>query len=856
MRIGFLCLLALSAVTANQSSLAAQDNSRAHSVSVQTSNSDSQEVGNFRVGKTRPRTSALSASSRAASSASGLNFATAVPYGSGGRANSVVVADVNGDGKPDLIVANQCPNGSCPFPTDGTVGVLLGNGDGTFQTAVTYSSGASGTISVTVADVNGDGNPDVIVAHVCIDLNCDSSVSVLLGNGNGTFQTAVSYGSGGFEAVSVTVADINGDGKPDLIVANQCFNSSCEGAGSEGLIGILLGNGDGTFQTAKTLDSGGQLATMVTVADVNGDGKPDIVVANACINDCSSDGPVDVLLGNGDGTFQSPLGFPPGDFAMSSATVADVNGDKKLDIITVGGNSFGVLLGKGDGTFQPAVTYNLGNVNGSAIAVADMNGDGKPDLVEINTDNLGVVLGNGDGTFQTAQFFTAAGPGLALGDVNEDGKPDIVTANPGNGTNGLVDVLINTSLTSSATALTSSSNPSSFGNAITFTATATGQPGFFKGTPTGTVSFFDGSTKIGTSNLNGSGVAIFTTSSLSVGTHSITATYNGDTHFASSTSSTVSQVVQGPIVQLSATSFNFGDQTVGTGSTGQTLTLTNTGSAALSISSFQITGANPGSFGKSTSCGTSLSAGSSCKTTLTFHPTAAGTRTATVTITDNASGSPQGVSLTGVGVVPSVTLSPTSLTFPTQVIFSTSTAKTVKLTNSGQGVLHISSVVVTGPFSQTNNCGSTVNPTDSCTLTVKFSPTSIGALSGNIAISDNASGSPEKISLSGTATAIQLSPTSVNFGTQPEGTTSLSKTITLSNKSDAAVSSLSVSITGTNPGDFKQTTTCGSSVASGASCFIKVTFTPAATGARSATVSVSDNGGGSPQKVSLTGTGT
>ena len=176
----------------------------------------------------------------------GLNFAPAVAYNSGGiDADSIAVADVNGDGKPDLVVVDACAvYGSCtPL-----VGVLLGNGDGTFQPVVTYSSndGAAGeAFSVAVADVNGDGKPDLIVANSDV-------LGVLLGNGDGTFQPAVTYGSGGAHSVAAT--DVNGDGKPDLVVVIPCSNGSTCG---DGLVGVLLGNGDGTFQTAATYGSGG-----------------------------------------------------------------------------------------------------------------------------------------------------------------------------------------------------------------------------------------------------------------------------------------------------------------------------------------------------------------------------------------------------------------------------------------------------------------------------------------------------------------------------------------------------------------------------------------------------------------------
>jgi hypothetical protein len=145
---------------------------------------------------------------------------------------------VNGDGKPDLLIANCAGSAAidCRQTSDSTVGVLLGNGDGTFQTAVTYSSGGTGTHSVAMGDVNGDGHPDMVVTYECLSCN-NAGVGVLLGNGDGTFQTAVTYSSGGFDAISVAVADVNGDGKPDLVVANSCTDSTCA---TRGPVGVLL----------------------------------------------------------------------------------------------------------------------------------------------------------------------------------------------------------------------------------------------------------------------------------------------------------------------------------------------------------------------------------------------------------------------------------------------------------------------------------------------------------------------------------------------------------------------------------------------------------------------------------------
>jgi hypothetical protein len=157
----------------------------------------------------------------------------------------------------------------------GSVAVMLGNGDGTFQSAVTYASGGQTPLSVVVADVNGDDKPDLLVVNRCGNNGClnDSLASVLLGNGDGTFQAAVTYDTAGLFPTSLAVGDVNRDGKPDLLVANACADSNCDGS-----VAVLLGNGDGTFQAGVTYRTGGSEAFSVAVADVNGDANPDLLV--------------------------------------------------------------------------------------------------------------------------------------------------------------------------------------------------------------------------------------------------------------------------------------------------------------------------------------------------------------------------------------------------------------------------------------------------------------------------------------------------------------------------------------------------------------------------------------------------
>jgi hypothetical protein len=493
-------------------------------------------------------------------------FVPAVAYNTGAyTASAVAVGDVNGDGKLDVVAGNECASSGCP--NGAAVSVLLGNGDGTFQPAVIYGSGGSSgpfwPVSTIIADVNGDHKPDLVVAN-----GGSNSVGVLLGNGDGTFQPAVVYGSGGMFPVAVAVADVNGDGKPDVVVANECADSNCDGS-----VGVLLGNGNGTFQSAVPYSSGGLEALSVAIADVNGDGKPDLLVGTNYLvchgGQCSPTGAVGVLLGNGRGTFQSAVIYDSGGRYPDSLAVADLNADGKLDLVTANSESgtVGVMRGNGDGTFQAAVSYGSGDVgNAPSVAVADVNGDGHPDLLLTteymgnNGNNVGAVsalLGNGDGTFQPAVEYPSGGYqtlGMAVVDVNGDGKPDVVLANncnqngtscggPVNQAGGTVSVLLNNyGAPPTSTSVVSSVNPADVRWAVTYTASVTAQSG---GPLKGTVTFLDGFATIATVALQdnqASGSTSYTTK----GTHLITATYSGGPNQAAGSAATLTEVILQP----------------------------------------------------------------------------------------------------------------------------------------------------------------------------------------------------------------------------------------------------------------------------------------------------------------------
>ena len=327
-----------------------------------------------------------------------------------------------------------------------------------------------------------------------------------------------------------------------------------------------------------------------------------------------------------------------------------------------------------------------------------------------------------------------------------------------------------------------------------------------------------------------------------------------------------------PVVSLSPTSVGYGTQLINTTGAAQTVTVTNSGSAPLAISSVTVGGPNPGDFAASNGCPLSpstVAAGANCTISATFTPTAAGSRTASLTITDNASGSPHSVALSGTGSAPGVTLNPTSLSFGSQTVNTGSGARSVTLTNSGTAPLTISTIAISGvnpgDFAQTNTCPlspSTLAAASNCSISVTFTPIATGSRSASLTITDNASGSPHSAALSGTgvaaAPAVTLSRSGVAFGSQMVQTTTGAQSATLTNSGTAPLTISSIGLGGVNPGDFAQSNTCPlgpATLAAAASCTVSVTFTPTATGSRTASLSIADDAVGSPQAVALSGTG-
>jgi hypothetical protein len=402
-------------------------------------------------------------------------FLEAPQYATGLSPFSVAVADFNGDGKDDVVVVDFCADSnSCADMGPSSVSVLLGNGDGTFRARVDYLT-AVGSTSAAIGDFNHDGNTDLAVANICSNSLCvASSISVLLGKGDGTFRPHVDYATGA-GALGIAVGDLNGDGMPDLVTADFYDAAS-----------VFLGNGDGTFRPnvdnllSCLPDSDLCAPEAVAIADFNGDHKPDLATADyygmrlsiflgngdgtfqpqsdqlkfllsnpsaIAAADLNADGNIDlvvndmnnniadaiaVLPGKGDGTFPEKLGYRSGIIGShTSIAIADFNEDQKWDISNsnAGGNSVTVVTGNGDETFSYPRAWGVGD-GPFAVAVGDFNGDGKKDIVAVNVvdDTMSVLLGNGDGTFHSrpdADWF--AGASAIAADFNLDGKVDLLT---------------------------------------------------------------------------------------------------------------------------------------------------------------------------------------------------------------------------------------------------------------------------------------------------------------------------------------------------------------------------------------------------------------------------------------------
>jgi hypothetical protein len=485
------------------------------------------------------------------------------------RTVAIASAYLNGDNNLDVITGDA----------DQVITVLLGNGDGTFQAKTNYAGCQTGkTLKIQLADFNRDGTTDIALG--CSDTT-NGGVAILMGNGDGSFQTPAYYPTG--DLAGLDMGDLNGDGILDLVVTDKLQQD----------VTILIGKGNGTFQAPSAIIATPKAAHDVVVGDFNGDGNDDLGYAITTATNGSALSDLYIALGNGNGTFQTAQlrASQIGEFLTSG----DTNGDNLVDIVSSTvtlsphiSNSMFVLIGKGDGTFKPTVTY-VSDIP-SDPHLTDVNGDGKPDIIAGGSFGALVYPGNGDGTFQAYSEPVIGGFSLTYavnaGDYNNDGNADLIgtdanspkaavalsevqqTADAaaltgiavfplGSGIHNVDAIYSGDSVfltsTSSTVPLLAAPIPTALrldvspttgtlnGQVVTLTATL--NPFNVTGPPSTTtnsqlVQFYNNGTQIGTGALS-NGVATFSTTSLPTGSDSLKAVYPGDTNYGSSTSSVI-----------------------------------------------------------------------------------------------------------------------------------------------------------------------------------------------------------------------------------------------------------------------------------------------------------------------------
>ncbi len=699
----------------------------------------------------------------------------------GTQGGSIAVGDFNGDGKLDVAVS------------DNSIGVdiMLGKGDGTFQAPVGYATAADPRM-VVAADFNGDGKLDLATTNAG-----SQTISVLLGNGNGTFQTHKDNSTAkAASCISLTVGDLRNDGRHDIVAGCQAL----------GLVGVLLSNGDGTFKAIKTyaVPIG---VTAVAVGDFNGDGKPDVAVTNGGTN-------VSVLTGSGSGTLKAAVTFGT-NFGPTGVVAVDLNGDGKADIITANsGSPFGVitanvsvLLSNGKDLFAARTDYKVGGASGNGayngIAAADLTGNGKPDLIVPITysDEVSILMNKGKGTFAAPVNYQLPTEvlGVVAGDFNNDGKADIAVMNFGN--TGSISVLLNSGTGTFSAPTSYPINGYGYGIAV----------GDFNKDGNLDIVGADG-TNSTVSVLLGNGTGAFPSfATYPTGSSPIAVTVGDFNHdgwpdlaVANQLSQTISILINkadgsGTFLPKVDYTIPVGPISIATGSfrgngTLDLVVATNSAFPGIEI----LLGNNDGTFQTAVPYDTMNNAyavtvgdfnndgnldlavsivnpGSNFAWVEVIPGVGDGTFGAGVTLAtgalpygivaadfngdgvmDLATGNGTTAGDTGSATVllnePVVGVAPNSLTFKSQKVGTTSTAQVITVSNPGAAPLKITSITISGAFTENDDCPAKLTVGKNCTINVTFSPTVTGAQTGTVSIKDSALTKTQTIALAGSGT--------------------------------------------------------------------------------------------------------
>ena len=787
--------------------------------------------------------------------------------------NSIAVADFNGDGNLDIAIANRSSN---------DVSVLLGKGNGTFNTQVKYSAGTGGPdpVGIAAADLNGDGKPDLVVAD-----SGTNKVSVLINTGTGTFNSAVQYSVGSIPS-AVAVGDLNGDGIADIAVTNSGSST----------VSVLINSGSGTFTPGGTFATDTNPSSVV-IADVDGNNGNDLVVANQGGNDVS------VLLNQGGGTFAAAVNYCVVSTSGSCTSVpavspvsvvaVDLTGDNKLDLavaslsqsvttlvnngsgvftltatatssqkpqgiaaglftagttpsLVVADNStasFEIYNGNGTGVLEAAVSY-LSGFGPIAIAVGDFNKDGKLDVAVVNSadNNVAVILGNGNGTFTDIQNYIVGSnsTALAVGNFNADTSPDFLVGG-GSGSNSFVSVF-----TGNGKSVFSQASTVAFGSTVNAIAAAD----FNNDAKVDFVVAHQGANSValvlGNGNATFGTPANYSTDSGPVAVAAGDFNHDGyaDVVTANSGGNSVSVLLNAKTGALNP-AVNYA---VGTSPSAVTvgdlnndgfldLVVANSGSDSVSV----LLGKGDGTFNPAVTyaAGTGPSAVALAKTTGHIYPDI---------LVANKNGNSVSVLLgNGDGTFQAAASTTIPNSAPTAILGADINAR---------GILDL--VVVESGTNAVGVMPGNGNGTFGGALNYKVgvSPQTVAAVFNtggkyDLLVANSAGGNVSALINQSPAAVMSASPTKLTFGNVQVGTTTTTQTVTLTNKGNLALSIGNI----TASADYPMTTTCGATLASQGSCTITVSFAPTYPGAINGMLTVQGSVTGDYLLVPITGTG-